>query len=305
MGKACGLRRAITDDEVATYHRDGVVLLRGMFDHEWIELLDEGLDAQMTAPTGRARTWDRDAQGRTMFWDSQAWLGIEQYQRFVFESPAPEIAGRVMGVSEVNFFFDAVFVRSPGTQFSTPWHQDEPYWSIDGYDSCTIWMPLVPVAAPSALGFVPGSHVGGSVWKHYDFGVLNPDDHAGIDHVDFSALSQQEVPDIDADPDAFGVISWSMEPGDCVVFNGRTMHGGSGKLDSDVDLRVFTSKWLGDDVRVVFRECGMDPDHSAIMTEYGLSPGDRPGTDLYPRVWERTRGDPFVRPVFDRVSRRP
>ena len=83
------------------------------------------------------------------------------------------------------------------------------------------------------------------------------------------------------------MVSWAMEPGDCVVFNGRTMHGGSGHLDVDVDLRVFTSKWLGDDVRVVHRECGMDPDHSAIMAEYGLAPGDRPGTALYPRVWER------------------
>ena len=78
-----------------------------------------------------------------------------------------------------------------------------------------------------------------------------------------------------------------MQPGDCVVFNSRIMHGGSGKLDEDRELRVFTTKWLGDDVRIKFRECGMDPDHSAIMTEYGLKPGDRPGTDLYPRIWSR------------------
>lgn len=282
------LRRAIADEDVATYHRDGVVLLRGMFDQEWIDLLNDGLDVQLAAGTARARVWDRDAEGRTMSWDSQAWLGVEQYRRFVFESPAAEIAGRVMRASEVNFFFDAVFVRSPGTQFSTPWHQDEPYWSIEGYDSCTIWMPLVPVTARSALAFVPGSHTGSQVWKQYNFGVLNPDDHREVDQVDFSARSQQAVPDIDADPGAFGVISWAMEPGDCVVFNGRTMHGGSGKLEPDAELRVFTSKWLGDDARVVFRECGMDPDHRAIMTEHGLGPGDRPGTALYPRVWERS-----------------
>ena len=65
------------------------------------------------------------------------------------------------------------------------------------------------------------------------------------------------------------------------------MHGGSGKLDEDQELRVFTSKRLGDDVRIKFRECGMDPDHSAIMTEYGLKPGDRPGTGQYPRVWKQ------------------
>jgi hypothetical protein len=63
------------------------------------------------------------------------------------------------------------------------------------------------------------------------------------------------------------------------------MHGGSGLLDGDVDLRVFTSKWLGDDVVVNFQAHGMDPDHSEIMTQYGLKPGDRPGTDLYPKIW--------------------
>ena len=30
---------------------------------------------------------------------------------------------------------------------------------------------------------------------------------------------------------------------------------------------------------------GADPDHSTVDTEYGLKPGDRPGTDLYPGIW--------------------
>ncbi len=63
--------------------------------------------------------------------------------------------------------------------------------------------------------------------------------------------------------------------------------GRDGKLDEDRELRVFTTKWLGDDVHIKFSECGMDPDHSALMTEQGLKPGDRPGTDLYPQIWPR------------------
>ena len=66
------------------------------------------------------------------------------------------------------------------------------------------------------------------------------------------------------------------------------MHGGSGKLDEESELQVFTTKWLGDDVHINFRECGMDPDHSAVMTEVGLKPGDRLGTDLYPQIWPRS-----------------
>ena len=72
---------------------------------------------------------------------------------------------------------------------------------------------------------------------------------------------------------------------DCVVFNSRILHGGSGNLDADRNLEVFTSKWLGDDTRIAFREVGMDPDFSEIMSAHGLDAGDRPGTALLPQVW--------------------
>lgn len=279
--------RDITPEEIDAYHRDGVVLLSAMFDQDWIALLDRGLSVNRENPTDRSRIWDRDGEGRTMFYDSQAWQGIAEYRQFIYHSPVAALAGQLMGSSGVNFYFDAVFVRSPGSRFTTPWHQDEPYWSVEGYDTCTIWMPLVPVKAQNALAYVPGSHLSDSVFNQYNFGSLNPDGQEGIDQVDFSHVAQAPFPDIDADPEGFGVISWDMEPGDCVAFNSRIMHGGSGRLAKDRDLRVFTTKWLGDDVRIRFREYGMDPDHSAIMTKYGLKPGDRPGTDLYPRVWER------------------
>ena len=279
--------RAITSDEVATYHRDGVVLLPGMFEGGWIELLKQGLVANCDYPSERSRVWDRDAEGRTMFYDSQAWQSIEEYRQFIFGSPAAQIAGHLMGSAAVNFYFDAVFVRSPGSQFSTPWHQDEPYWSVEGYDTCTIWMPLVPVKRENALAYVPGSHRLDSAFYQYNFGDLNPDGKTNVDQVDFANVAELAFPDINTNPDDFGVVSWDMLPGDCVAFNSRTMHGGSGKLDDDCELRVFTTKWLGDDVQIKFRDCGMDPDHSAIMTKNGLKPGDRPGTELYPQVWPR------------------
>ena len=223
-----------------------------------------------------------------MFYDSQAWQGINEYRQFIFDSPAAHIAAQLMGSAAINFYFDAVFVRSPGSQFATPWHQDEPYWSVEGYDTCTLWMPLVPVKRENALAYVPGSHRLDSIFNQFNFGNLNPDGRSGIDQVDFSTVAQATFPDISANPQAFGVVSWDMQPGDCVVFNSRIMHGGSGKLDEDQELRVFTTKWLGDDVRIKFRECGMDPDHSAVMIEQGLKPGDRPGTDLYPKVWPQS-----------------
>ncbi len=282
------LVRPLGDGEIDAFRRDGVVMLRGMFGSEWIELLRAGLTRHMAAPTERSRIWDRDEAGRTMFWDAMSWHGVPEYQRFVHESPAGEIAGRLLGSSAVHFYFDAVFVRSPGSQFETPWHQDEPYWSVSGHDTCTVWMPLVPVTAASALAFVPGSHLRSDVFDQPDFWVLNPDGKVDVDRSDFSAIASADIPDIDADRAAHGVVSWAMEPGDCVVFNSRILHGGSGQLADDAGLEVFTSKWLGDDVRIAHRDVGMDPDFTDILAEHGLTHGDRPGTDLLPKVWTAT-----------------
>ncbi len=278
------LLRPISTEEINIYHRDGVVPLRGMFDKDWIELLNKGLNVNCEYPTERSRIWDKDEAGHTMFYDTLAWKEIEEYKKFIFDSPAAQICGQLMKVKAVYYFFDAVFVRSAGTKFETPWHQDEPYWSIEGYDACTLWMPLVPVKQKNCLSFVPGSHLFKSVFNQKNFGELtgNPKDQ-----VDFSKVADQEFPDINADPESYGVVSGELQPGDCIAFNGRTMHGGSGKLDNNTGLKVFTTKWIGDDVRIKFRNYGMDPDFSSVMIEKGLKSGDRPSTDMYPLVWSK------------------
>jgi ectoine hydroxylase-related dioxygenase (phytanoyl-CoA dioxygenase family) len=279
--------RDISQEEVATFATEGVVLLKNAFGQSWVDTLSEGLQKHRQSPTQRARRWYKDEAGRSMFWDSQAWQSVPEYQDFIYHSHAAAIAGALTKASCINFFFDAVFVRAPGTQFTTPWHQDEPYWSVEGYDTLTLWMPLVPVKKENALAFIPGSHRSDSVFYQYNFGSLNPDDKQDVDQSDFANVGQVDIPDIDADPAAYNVTSWDMQPGDCVAFNSRIIHGGSGKLAEDTGLSVFTSKWLGDDARIKFRECGMDPDHTECMLAAGLKEGDRPGTDLYPEIWRR------------------
>jgi len=99
-----GLLQTITPEEVETYHRDGVLLLPGMFDKDWIELLNKGLDANIEAPTRRSRIWYKDTSGRSMFYDHTAWKGIEEYRKFIFNSPAAQICGQLMRSTAINFF---------------------------------------------------------------------------------------------------------------------------------------------------------------------------------------------------------
>lgn len=272
----------VTQQHIEDYATNGVTCIRGGFGPEWIEKLTNGLSKSMAAPSDRGRIWDKDSAGRTMFFDAQVWQSIPEYRDFIENSPIAEIVGRAMGVSLLNFYYDAVFVRTPGNQFRTPFHQDEPFWSVKGFDCSSAWMPLVPVEKRSALEFVKGSHRWTEKFAQTNFGALTQDDR---DDVQYDAGDSVPFPDIEGNRDSYEILSWDMEPGDIALFNARMIHGGSGLLRPERDLKVFNTQWLGDDVRVHFRPEGMDPDHSEIMTGLGLKHDDRIGTDVYPELW--------------------
>ena len=44
------------------------------------------------------------------------------------------------------------------SQLSTPWHQDQPYYCVDGADTVSLWIPLDVVPRERTLEFVGGSH---------------------------------------------------------------------------------------------------------------------------------------------------
>ena len=283
---------SVTAEQKQQFSKDGAVCLRGLFDDEWISLLTDGIEQNLSEPGRRSRIWDRTDDNRTVFYDSDNWRRISEYEQFVYHSPCVDVATALLNTDSVNFFFDAIFVRSTGVTFQTPWHQDEPYWSAGGLDTISIWMPLVSVSSESALAFVPGSHLWPNHYRQHNFGELNPDQEPNVDGVSYSG-DWEPFPDIDSDRNRFRVISWEMVPGDCVAFNGRIIHGGSGALAPDRALKVFNTQWLGDDVRVNFRSYGMDPDHSEKMRAAGLSHGDRLDDGIYPRLPKIQSSAPF------------
>jgi len=273
----------VSAEQIEQYQADGVVCVRQAVDPGWIDVLRAGVQRNLDAPSDRARVWNKGADGSRTFYDSQSWKRIGEYERFIRESPLAALAGQLMKCESVNFFFDAIFCRTEGSQFRTPFHQDEPYWSVEGFDTCSAWMPLMPIAKRSCLEFVRGSHATGIRYAQVSFGDMVDDDRDRV-HYDDDFVP---FPDVERNRDDFEILSWDMEPGDVAIFNARMIHGGSGLLDPDQSLRVFNTQWLGDDARVCFRETGMDPDHSAVMSAAGLTPGDRVGGELYPEIWRR------------------
>ena len=85
---------------VDLYRDDGAVLIRGAFDQGWVDLMRSGIAKNMADPSGYSESLRvRPGEG-AYFNDYCNWSRIPEFRRVVFESPAGEIAGRLMGGSK-------------------------------------------------------------------------------------------------------------------------------------------------------------------------------------------------------------
>ncbi|MCY7303673.1 MAG: phytanoyl-CoA dioxygenase family protein, partial [Thermoleophilia bacterium] len=151
---------AVADDLVEAFRRDGAVCLHGAFSKEHLALAAEAIEQNLASPSERALVASRSDDPGRFFEDFCNWqrlAGIEQVMR---TSPAAAIAGQLMDSEHVRFYHDHVLVKEPGTTQRTPWHQDQPYYNVEGTQTCSVWLPVDPVSPTATLEFVSGSHLG-------------------------------------------------------------------------------------------------------------------------------------------------
>lgn len=66
----------------------------------------------------------------------------------------------LLDTRELWLFHDQIFVKQSGNNGPTFWHQDLPYWIIDGTQIGSMWITLDPIPKKYCLEFIPGSHRG-------------------------------------------------------------------------------------------------------------------------------------------------
>ena len=140
-------------------------------------------------------------------------------------------------------------------------------------------MPLDVVdGSNGAVEFVKGSHK----WEK----LFNPVDF-GLGYKERQARLLDSIPDIDAMRGDLDVVAFDVEPGDCIVFHARTVHGGPGN-DGLRRRRAYSTRWAGDDAVYCIRRTSSRP-----VRDPGLTPGEPLRGDLFPLVWERDVRESF------------
>ena len=256
------------------YRRDGAVCVRGVLDGDSIEALRRGVERDIAAP-GPLHTVQQSSGDPGFFLtDFCMSQRLPEFRTFVFESPAAAIAARFMGATRVSFFYDAMWVKGTATPKRTRWHQDQPYYPVDGSQFCAIWVPLDPVDTDSCLELVRGSHR----WGRWFGPELT---RRGQDLYDAAESPFEHMPDIEADRASYDILSWSMVPGDCIVFHALSVHGAPGNRSREHWRRAVSTFWMGDDAVFAERPGNVRP----LFEGHGLRPGDPMECPWFPRVW--------------------
>ncbi len=237
MAVAASPIRKLTSEELEAYERDGVIMVKGLVDRNWLEMIEYGIKEALDNASMYGRYVSRMTEGYNM--DSYLWKHTDNIRDLIYYSPFAHWAQQLMGSKEVRFFYDQMFVKEPGVDAPTPWHQDLSFWPLSGNQICSFWIPIDPVTQEnSALQYVKGSHK----WSARYRPIPPGDDPIGVD-------SKLDVaPDIHAEIEKYDHVCWEMEPGDVTMFHPLTLHGSSGNKTRKHRRRALALRWVGEDV---------------------------------------------------------
>ena len=256
----------------ADFRRDGACVVRGLLDDAQVARLAQGVEENLVAPSERAIEGGGESGAGRFFEDFRNWTRIAPYEEVIRGSRIGAVAAQLMGSHTARLHHDHLLVKEPGTTLRTPWHQDQPFYNVDGFDTVSLWIPLDPVPRESTLEFVAGSHASRTWYMPRSFF----DDRALV----FEDGTFEEVPDVEADRAAHTILGWALEQGDAVAFNMLTLHAAAG---SATRRRAFSLRLLGDDVTWAPRPHRTSPPFDDVSLEAGALL-DHP---QFPVVWER------------------
>jgi phytanoyl-CoA hydroxylase len=137
----------LTSDQLQAYHRDGYLLVPGMYSGkemiEWKEQIKDLLLKENFSAKHGVRVWMNEQ--------------LPDYFRPKMADPkVASILEQIIGPSVEYLSVKTVFKNS-ATTFSSPWHQDRFYWH--GIEKISIWIALDDATPENGcLKFIPGTH---------------------------------------------------------------------------------------------------------------------------------------------------
>lgn len=310
--------RDLTEEEIQQFERDGVVLVKGVFDEKWVSLVADAIDRMTSTPTPYGRLLSSEAH--RMYTDLFMWKYDDAFRDFVFHSPAAHLASQALRSDRVNFMVDQMFKKEVGCKVPTQWHSDDIAWPVRGTRLLNIWLACDEATVEnSSMQFIRGTHLltvqrtaarrdastdervaealAELGWKPSVVPRLTLQEpfeasevmRAAFQHVHYrfeQEMVDAPLPDglrglisIEPNRDRLPVVGWDVEPGDAILFHPGILHFSTGNENGSNPRRALATRWLGNDT-TYSPGAGDVP----LLWQHGLKPGDPMGGPLFPQV---------------------
>ncbi len=266
----------LSDVAIEHYQNDGVTIVKNVLHPEWLLLLETGLERVLNASSQRLHKFFEGKEGEFIE-TIRNFDVIPEIRRFVYDSPIADMAGKIIGSENLWLYSDEFFIKEGGNAERTPWHQDTPYWPIEGEQIVSAWISLDPLPKEECLEYVAKSHKG-AMYDGFSPSKVSEDPTAPHYGDELPRL-----PDIESDRSAYDIRSWEINPGDVIFAHPGVLHGG-GPTGPNSRRRAITIRLYGDDLRYAKRP----PTRPTVPLTPGLSlslnPGDPLRSPWYPRI---------------------
>ena len=269
--------KRMNEELLQQYRDDGVVCLRQVFDEHWLDVVAQSISRGRANPSEMYLDYSADTQPGSYCTDMWIWRDNPEMKQFIFDSPAAATAGQLMAAESVMLVTDNWLVREAGAVNRAPWHHDNPYFDVSG-EWCVLWMGLEPVGPGEGVVFLAASHRWGRQFMPLSFAGTGPKGELQAPY--------EATPDFDAAVADYKVLEYTLEPGDCLIFDSRTVHGAPNPVPPAHTVRRLTMRFAKGDAR--FEKRGPWTDEQCdYLQRFGHRVGEPLVGELLPELWRR------------------
>ncbi|HZT40727.1 MAG TPA: phytanoyl-CoA dioxygenase family protein [Chthonomonadaceae bacterium] len=219
----------LTQEQIAFFHANGYLIMRGVFQGEELRCLIEAVDAVQAegeARRGKGHLYTPGPDGKDVYWRSeQMWARGDVFQAVTVKPALMENIGQCIGQAFYPWN-DSLVVKIARQGAAVRWHQDPPYSDPRRHTTFPI---------PNFTTDIYLDHSGpdnGCVWAI-------PGRHL-VGHVDLADLSAEDL------FTHYGAQPIEMEAGDVLFHALSTPHGSQPNL-SDRQRRIFYIHYLAEE----------------------------------------------------------
>lgn len=263
---------SLNQTQFEAFRNDGVVHLPRVIDDEWVIRGREACKHVAAVETVADRRADE------YFMKLRVWENHEVFRHFCFDPAITGIAAQLTGSEKLNLLYDQMFNIAPGSGDRTAFHNDLPFWPIQGKQVASIWLAFDRVTRENgALEFIRGSHL----WDRQYQAFTDADGEGGQREL-FQATSEDghvAPPDWDAERDKHDLLQFDLEPGDALAFQPLVVHASHPNVSADMQRRAYAMRFTGETVRYYD-----GPRWNVYVMNPALKSGDLLDSEQYPVV---------------------